>query len=485
MALIVALLTLGLMLLLGLALTMSSMSGIVVSGNYERDVRSFYLAEAGINHALSILRAVDGDLNHDGILEGDLNGDGRFDFNDILYGSNASQGQLLTNYSYVPATYTLIPSTGISITGGTYYVRIYDDDNPVVNYAAPGLPPTEGNASLADPLTDHNKRVVVRSIGVGVNGARTVIDAVIGFIPYPALLTQGSLSIGGSSVIDGQYGSVHTNNSLTLGGNMSIAQSATSSGTLTEIGGSADVGGFKAGNQPPLTIPDIKPIPVAGDALPANYFISKSDMVLLKAADLAGAYSLLGLGTPPSKAANWEGYLDRSDNSLYDGDPTGWSTPSGVWRMDNTIAANSKTYFVYGNVKITGGTYNVSIIATGNFDISGSPQFTPYLSGPRALDLAPLQPPFARLDLLFLAGTDVAINGNTGASLNGVIYVGEQVDLRGNASFEGQVVARGRANNDSMVNANAVSGNFTLNFNNSTGRLGNLTQIAWRHVKQF
>src|SRR5437588_8159122 len=78
MALIVALLTLGLMLLLGLALTMSSMSGMIVSGNYERDVRSFYLAEAGINHALSILRAVDGDPNHDGVLEGDLNGDGRF-----------------------------------------------------------------------------------------------------------------------------------------------------------------------------------------------------------------------------------------------------------------------------------------------------------------------------------------------------------------------------------------------------------------------
>jgi hypothetical protein len=46
-------------------------------------------------------------------------------------------------------------------------------------------------------------------------------------------------------------------------------------------------------------------------------------------------------------------------------------------------------------------------------------------------------------------------------------------------------VARDRAAADGFVSGNAVSGNFTLNFNNSTGRLGNLTKIAWRQVKQF
>src|SRR5438552_11965459 len=103
-ALIVTLLTMGLMLLLGLALTMSSMSGVIVSGNYERDVRSFYLAEAGVNHALSIFRAMTGDPNNTGTMTGDLNGDGKFDFNDVLYGSNAAQGQLLTDSHYIPST---------------------------------------------------------------------------------------------------------------------------------------------------------------------------------------------------------------------------------------------------------------------------------------------------------------------------------------------------------------------------------------------
>jgi hypothetical protein len=46
------------------------------------------------------------------------------------------------------------------------------------------------------------------------------------------------------------------------------------------------------------------------------------------------------------------------------------------------------------------------------------------------------------------------------------------VDLRGDGSFEGQIVARSRANSDSYDSANEVSGNFTLNFNNTTGRLG-------------
>lgn len=484
-ALILALLTLGLILLLGLALTMSSMSGIIVSGNYERDVRSFYLAEAGVNHAVSIFRMMEGDPNHDGTMEGDLNGDGRFDFDDVLAGSDPAQGQLLTNTNYIPAGYTAIPSSGVSVTGGTYYVRVYDDDNLVVNYAAPGLPPAEGNSGTADPLGDHNKRVVVRSVGIGANGARTVIDAVVGFTPYPALLTQGQLSLGGSSVVSGQYGSVHTNSNLSLGGSTSIAQSATASGTLTESG-SDYVGGFKAGNQPTLFVPDIKPVPAAGDTLqPPNFFISKADLVLLKSADLAEAYALLGLGAPPSKPANWEGWIDRSDNSLHDGMPTGWTTTSGTWRLDETTATNNKTYFVYGDVKITGGTYNISIIATGHFDVSGNPVFNPYLTGARALDLTPLQPPFARIDLLFLAGTDFKMNGTSGCSLNGVIYAGEQVDLRGNANFEGQIVAKDRSATDSFVTSNAVSGNFTLNFNNSTGRLGNLTKIAWRQVKQF
>lgn len=492
--LVLALLTMSLMLLLGLALTMSSMSGVIVSGNYEREMRSFYTAEAGVNHALSIFRAVNGDPGNTGSLTGDLNGDGKFDFNDILYGSNASQGQLLTDTRYIPAGYATIPSAGLTIGSGlnaaTYKVRVYDDDNPVVNYAGAGnLPPNEGASGAADPLVDHNNRIVVRSIGTTATGARTVLDAEIGFIVFPALLTQGTLSLSGSSVISGQYGSVHTNNNLSLSGNTTIAQSATASGTLSQSG-SPNVGGFKSGNQPVIPIPDLKPFPAAGDVLPQNFFISKADLVLVKnLADLTDAWTKLGYpvgSLPASVPAN--GYAIRtSDHTVQDPSTYGWSLSGTTWSPSGAAAGNNQAYFTYGDIDINGGTYTISIVATGHYHVNGNASFTPYWAGSRAIALPGIQPPFAKVDLLFMAGTDFWMNGNAAETItyNGVIYAGEQVKLLGNATFYGQVLARDRASTDSYITADDVQGNFTLNFNNSTGVLGSITLIAWRQVKQY
>lgn len=494
MTLVIALLTLALMLLMGLALTMSSMSGILVSANYERDARSFYIAEAGVNHALSILRVVSGDPNNTGTITGDLNGDGRFDLKDVLYASSSqSDGVLLTDTRFIPSSYQLIPASGVAIAGGTYTVRIYDDDNPTVNYAAPSVPPGENAIETDGWKIDRNNRVVVRAVGTGANGARTVIDAVVGFIPYPALLADGDVSVGGSSVIAGQYGSVHSNSNLALGGSTSIAQSATASGTLTQAGGSASIGGFSAGNQPRLYIPDLKPFPQPGDTLqPSNFFISKSDVVLVtNLSELQTAYTQLNLptGGMPSSVPSGGLAIDVQAQMTRPPSNFGWSiVGNGAnqrWSLASTEATSNKAYFAFGNVECNGGSYTISVIATGNITVNGNANFNPYLAGPRALNLAPVQPPFARIDLLFLAGTDVKMNGTSASvNLNGVIYAGEQVDLRGNGSFEGQIVARSRANNDHYIDANAVSGNFTLNFNSATGRLGNLTQIAWRQVKQ-
>src|SRR5581483_3608895 len=476
--LILTLMTLSLMLLLGLALTMSSMSGLVVSANYESDTSSFYLAEAGVSHALSVFRAMSGDPGKTGTLTGDLNGDGKFNLDDVLMG-NTSQGKLLDDHSFIPADCALIPSTGVSLAGGRYFVRVYDDDDSQVNYAAPSVPSGEDNSVTAD----RNNRVVVRSTGISASGARTVIDSVIGFVPYPAMLSDGDLSVDGSSVIQGQYGSVHTNNNLILGGHASVEQSATASGQLVQSGGSATVGGFEAGNQPKLFIPDIKPFPTSGDALPENFFISKSDVVLVNnLSELTRAFSLLGLpssGLPASVPSG--GYaLDTHTGELRDPATYGWSqTGSGTgprWSLGSSGVTSDKAYFNFGNVECNGGSYAITVIATGNI--------TAWLAGPRALNLEPVQPPFARVDLLFLAGTDFKLNGTAASvSLNGVIYAGEQVDLRGNGSFEGQIIAKNRANSDSFITSSGVGGNFTLNFNNPNGRLGTLTQIAWRQVK--
>ncbi|MBI4851154.1 MAG: hypothetical protein HY819_04935 [Acidobacteria bacterium] len=169
----------------------------------------------------------------------------------------------------------------------------------------------------------------------------------------------------------------------------------------------------------------------------------------------------------PSRASN--GDLFSNDSSL------------------DTSALRNKVYFFDGDVKVTNnpGTdanpVSLTIITTGYIDVQGTPNFVGQLKA----KLDPIAPPFTNPQLLFLAGTDVALQGNltTSIKFEGVVYAREQVGLTGNCTYTGQVVAADITGFDNKVSQNLLSGSASVTFKGSTGALGAVRSSSYRVLK--
>jgi hypothetical protein len=113
------------------------------------------------------------------------------------------------------------------------------------------------------------------------------------------------------------------------------------------------------------------------------------------------------------------------------------------------------------------GPVSVSIIAEGSLAVSGSPTFT-----------APPHPEA----LLFFAGGDVQIRGNTSTLYTGAIYSRNQCDLAGNGSLNGTVMCLGESTAGpavNLANTSAVAGNIRIT-EDCSGRFGRVRRIiAW------
>ncbi|MBL8197166.1 MAG: pilus assembly PilX N-terminal domain-containing protein [Blastocatellia bacterium] len=144
-------------------------------------------------------------------------------------------------------------------------------------------------SSFSGKNKDFNARVLIRSTArqmKNVGGTLTpvsevVVDSIVGFFPYPAVITEGCTIMSGSSKILGSYGGVHANDGLCLSGSPTVEQSATSATALCEScpsipasncgsggGGGIKVCGFSGGNQPILIVPDLNPLPGRRDVTP-------------------------------------------------------------------------------------------------------------------------------------------------------------------------------------------------------------------------
>lgn len=193
---------------------------------------------------------------------------------------------------------------------------------------------------------------------------------------------------------------------------------------------------------------------------------------------------------------------------------TGWSYSGGTnasWGIltnNNGAAAGGKTYYVVGkdnyndgptsstnpstpngghvvltgNVGSNGTPLNVTILATGSIEISGTPNMTANVVNLNT----PLLPPFVRINLLLAAVEDVKVNGdnNSSISFTGVSYAGEQVELSGSGDINGQVIALSNPHvAGSPVGYNNISGSFDLTLNNGNS-VGNIRLFSWRQIKQ-
>ena len=544
-ALIMALLMMALMLTLTMGISLTAISELGVSNTYTNQTQAFQAAEAGLYHGLNLVRnftnGTSGDPNFTALLakRGTVNTNYLSGNNPFTDSSAFAPGASMINDDDANG-HKLRDANGNPIPGAYYRVHVIDDEKSSGSAAVrvPNFIPT-GTWEDGSATADTNNRIVFYSTGT-FGSSSVTLEGWVGFVPYPALVAQQNISVGGNSIIQGAYGGVHSNNNLDVGASAHIYQTATSVGTYTQ-GGSAQVDGFHAGGQTALYIPKFvtkEPLTSGGaNTTPRlqDYIIRRADTILID----PGYASTNRTGETAQQRVNkLEQRLNVTTNSIWNALTTGSGNPnnaqavtitrnsSGVgtatlvsnldntgWRYNNGnnwdiqgVEVDNHTFYIVGldNYNLStpsSGTANggsasitsnlgddthpirVSVLATGSIEISGTPNFVSNLTG---LQASPRElPPFVTVSLLFVAAEDVKIRGDADVPrFSGIIFAGEQFDLSGNGAFDGQVISL--SNTDmpgSPVDANSISGSFELSFNGGQA-LGNVRLMSWRQIKQ-
>ena len=382
---------------------------IRATSNREASVRAMAIAEAGLAHALALVKDSLGDTTMTRLLRG-------WDGNKLTTDDNG----FLVGYNLPTATQ--IPSTGRTMTGGTYFVRLVDD------------PAEKDN----DPLTDRNTRVVAVCRGETTDGASATINAIVGNASLAGVSVNGDFTISGTTRILGRCGGVHTNGNLNVGTPLTVETRASATGTVS---------GTIRNTYSEILPPEASAAPVDFPALSAAVECSRAD------------YRLRANGTA----------LIIATNTVVLPAVLGWVVSGTLWEALSTVT--SGTYCVEGNVKISqnigaaGSPRPLSLIVMGSLEISGSP--------------------FLRSEdpngILFILDGDLKLNGNsnlTNVDFSGFIYAGAQCMLSGQVYIEGQLVCRNTANPAGATEfaaQNIISGTTRIEY----GCRGFLSQL-WR-----
>jgi hypothetical protein len=223
-ALIVALVILTVVGILVAGASIMASSVIQTGGQRSRTTRALQVAEAGLAHALGIVRGPAAGVSNTDFLSGaddtpNTADDGR------LTGFGLTSGEE-------------IPVAGVNAYGGTYTVLVLDD-------------PADGDG---DAFTDLNKQILIRSTGVLADGSTATVETILGMTEFPALAVDGDLEISANDmVVGGSCGGVHTNGDITGGGSPTVTTNFSATGTVV------DNMFPQVENQPPLVIPDLFP----------------------------------------------------------------------------------------------------------------------------------------------------------------------------------------------------------------------------------
>jgi hypothetical protein len=389
--------------------------------NRERATRAQHVAEAGVNHALGLLR---GSLKSQS-------------FTRILRGSDnlipTADDSLFIGWGL--AAGDEIPLAGQNYQGHTYFVTIRDD-------------PADGDANAA---TDLNGRVKLRCRAVTTDGSTAEVEAIIGAVPMPGIATDGNLSFGNSNVISGECGGVHANGNLSsVGGGPVIGTQATSTGTTSGNWRLPDGTPAPAlSGQPEVVIPDLNPM---------NY-CAGSDFNLNVIAGVGFVQNMATGVSTPSPTGGWT--YDPVTQTW-----TGVGTP--------TLPA-AGTYCAQGNVWLQGSIGSsvspkpLSILATKSIKVEG----TPYI-----------QPDHAD-GILLMAGGDLYLAGNNTTGVNnyqGLMYAAAQCQALGNAKAFGQMLCANGAQPVGAIDwapSNSVTGNFSLSFDCSGNIFNKRRVLFW------
>ena len=391
--------------------------------NREDAARALNLAEAGVAHALGLLNSPLEDTTLTSLLQGSDGTTGTAD-DGLLIGHGLP-------------TADVIPTEGIAMEGGTYYVTLIDD-------------PADSDG---DPLTDSNSRILARCTSVTDGEGSASIDVVIGVPQFPALASNGDLTISGNPEILGPCGGVHANNVVIVTGTPTVQTQISASDSVEVSGHINQAGGGQStplNHQPPVEVPD----------LDAMDYCDTSDFILRA----NGYFVTVG---PPRDSVDTE-----------DGKVHGWTygndNPVEWVLSDNSTAGGS--YCVEGNVVISGNPSGpggtpipLSLFADGSVKYSGNPTITA------------AHPTGA----LIMANGDVIISGNPSGSednYNGLIYAQSQCQLSGNPTLGGQMLCRDDPNPpgaEDYADENKISGNPTIRYNCGGMLVGARRILSW------
>lgn len=394
--------------------------------NREDATQALSLAEAGVDHALGLLR---GPLRDTTV--------GR-----LLLGADGLEGTdddgLLVGYELPEED--VIADTGVVLGRGRYQVSLVDD-------------PADGDGDL---LTDSNFRLLVRCTGRTRSGAVSTVHAVVGKRTLPAIASEGDLRINGNPEILGPCGGAHSNASIELTGTPTVATSVSASDTVEVSGRINGADGSEVRprhHQPEIDIPDLDPMSYCDDA---DYILYRNGFFVTvePARDSVDA-----TGDPVN---GWK----RSG-----ADPTTWDLSGNE--------ASPGTYCVEGSVTVSGNPQGpgssaiaMTILATGSVEFSGNPK----------IDAAHPD------GLLIIAGGDLSISGNPSGwteNYGGTMYSESQCRISGNPSLAGQMLCKDKANPPGTVDGvseNVINGNPEITYGCGGMGAGRRSIVAWYPV---
>jgi hypothetical protein len=446
-ALIGVLLLLMMMSALVAALTVNSQTETFIARNTMAATQAQLSAEAGLNHVteLAINYIFEWKSHNCGAGAGGVDAGVQAAVNTFLAGPGATtcdtpagaDDDTLASFLTVlgaPANTPLSLSPTV-VDGVEYETSIFDDD----------VAGEDG-----DPANDVNGVLVIRSTGRARDGTKVVLEALITPLTLGAIVVDGDLEIDGNVTVTGPETStaVHANADLTFnGGSSDITGNVTASGTVTCDDPCDNVSGTVTGNETPIPVPDVH----------AEDYRVWADFVLTSSGTMTNAAgTVLCTATGKSTCNNW-GY-----------------TAGDGWTLNSTTVTQG-TYYVEGNATISGspGTAKapavLSIVAEGSISITGSPKLKPDTT-----------------ELLFVTDEDLKILGTIdliGESVNveGQMLVRGQVDIGGNATLDGQLIANDEDVGD-LVTSNSVHGNASITYSGTLGT-GTYTVSSWRDVR--
>ncbi len=266
-----------------------------------------------------------------------------------------------------------------------------------------------------------------------------------------AVLTGADTVIEGAPIIDGCAANLHVN------GNMSLLGGGTLEGNLSAAGqvinaGAAVINGDITADALLLPTPEIEPEDVRASA---DYVLTDTGQV-----------------------------RDNAGQVLADGnnDWNGWRYSGGQWELGGDTPPNG-IYFVNANVLISGSpgrsgsAWRATIAARDDIQVTGEMSARSYSDDLRLGDVG---------DLLLVAGGDLQITAQPSQILSGALVAGQQIEIVGDLTIEGRIIARGDDAGTSLVDINHLSGDMHINGQSAlpSSANGGLVLLAWRELYQ-